>query len=89
MLTEMLFVSLVIAVVLPLVAFAIGLLVLGLYELTRAAFASLGRFVSDSYGERNFTARIDEVRSIGEQTRRELEQLSFDFLYTISNHKRR
>ncbi len=86
MLIEILPVLIVFGVVLPLVAFGLGLLVLSLCELVYAL--PPWSFFSDLLNKRNAHERIVGIRSIGEQTRRELEQLSFDFLYAITNHKR-
>lgn len=89
MVTESIDGWLVVVVAFHLLVFGIALLMIGLYALAHAALVFLRRFpiysdIAQSTGE-----RIAEIGSIGQQTRHKMQQMSFDFLYSISNNKRR
>jgi hypothetical protein len=88
MLTDTFDVVLVI-VVFHLAAFALALVVLGLYALADGAVSSLRRFWSYMQMARSTEARLAEIRRIGEQARREMEQMSFEFVQTVSKLRRR
>jgi len=96
MLTDPFSALFVLLVVLTLAAFALALLICGLalalrglWTASRGAVSALVGFWAAWRMTQSTTERIAEVRRIGQQARREMEQLSFEFLTTVSHSKRR
>ena len=82
MLTTM-FSLLILFSVITLIAVVLGLLLMGIHALAKAAFSSLVRSSSADYMTQSEARRAAEVHRFGTQIRRDLEQLSFDYLDSI------